>query len=67
MMSQYTPAYAALTHPPFDRAVTEEEYAEVAEAAADFGFENGWIQDPASSDPALAMLGENMSPGHGTV
>ncbi|MBR3222958.1 MAG: radical SAM protein [Kiritimatiellae bacterium] len=67
VMSQYTPAYAALTHPPFDRAVTAEEYAEVAEAAADFGFENGWIQDPASADPALALLGENMSPGHGTV
>ena len=67
VMSQYTPAYAALGRPPFDRPVTEDEYAEVAEAAADFGFENGWFQDRASADPSLALLGENMSPGHGTV
>ena len=67
VMSQYTPAYAALGRPPFDRPVTEDEYAEVAEAAADFGFKNGWVQDMAASDPSLALLGENMQPGHGTV
>ena len=67
VMSQYTPAYRALETPPFDRKVSEEEYSSVTEAASDFGFSNGWIQDPSSADPALALLGENMSPGHGSV
>ena len=67
VMSQYTPAYEALSRPPFDRRVTADEYAEVAEAAADFGFENGWVQDLSSADPSLDLLGENMKSGHGTV
>lgn len=67
IMSQYTPAYKALGTPPFDRTVTEAEYESVTEAAADFGFGNGWIQDYAAADPKLALLGENMPSGHGTV
>jgi len=67
VMSQYTPAYRALETPPFDRKVSEEEYSSVTEAAADFGFANGWIQDPSSADPSLALLGENMPPDHGSV
>jgi len=67
VMSQFTPAYRALETPPFDRGVTEEEYATVTEAAADFGFENGWIQGFEASDPKLALLGENMGPDHGVV
>ena len=67
VMSQFTPAYRALETPPFDRGVTEEEYETVAEAAADFGFENGWIQGYAASDPKLALLGEHMSADHGVV
>ena len=67
VMAQYTPAYRALECPPLDRPVTEEEYESVTEAAADFGFENGWIQDYAASDPKLALLGENMTANHGTV
>ena len=67
VMSQYTPAYGAHARPPFDRRVTADEYAEVAEAAADFGFENGWVQDLSSADPSLDLLGENMKSGHGTV
>ena len=67
VMSQFTPAYKALETPPFDRTVTEEEYESVTEAAADFGFENGWIQGYAAADPKLALLGENMSEGHGPV
>ena len=67
IMSQYTPAYRALGTPPFNRKVTEEEYESVTEAAADFGFENGWIQGYEAADPALALLGENMPGGHGTV
>ena len=67
VMSQFTPAYKAKETPPFDRSVTPEEYEEVAEAAADFGFGNGWVQDLSASDPALALLGENMPSGHGSV
>ena len=67
IMAQYTPAYKALETPPFNRSVTKEEYESVTEAAADFGFENGWIQGYEASDPRLALLGENMSADHGTV
>ena len=67
VMAQYTPAYKALEVPPLDRSVTCEEYESVTEAAADFGFERGWIQGFEASDPSLALLGENMSRGHGAV
>ena len=67
VMSQFTPAYKALETPPFNRTVTHEEYESVTEAAADFGFEHGWIQDYAAADPKLALFGENMSERHGTV
>ena len=67
VMAQYTPAYKALETPPFDRGVTEEEYGSVTEAAADFGFEQGWVQGFEASDPKLALLGENMSADHGVV
>ena len=66
-MSQYTPAYLAKGKPPFDRGVTEEEYDSVTEAAADFGFENGWTQGFEAADPSIALLGENMPPDHGPV
>ena len=67
VMAQYTPAYKALETPPLDRPVTREEYESVATAASDFGFECGWIQGMEASDPSLALLGENMSCGHGPV
>ena len=67
VMAQYTPAYLARETPPLDRPVTREEYESVTEAAADFGFENGWIQGYEASDPKLALLGENMDAAHGVV
>jgi putative pyruvate formate lyase activating enzyme len=67
IMSQYTPAYEAKSVSPFDRALTEEEYGRVVEAAGDLGFENGWIQAFAAADPGAALLGENMPQGHGVV
>ena len=67
VMSQFTPAYRALSTPPFNRKVTEDEYESVTEAASDFGFSNGWIQGYEAADPSLALLGENMSPGHGSI
>ncbi|MBP5284485.1 MAG: radical SAM protein [Kiritimatiellae bacterium] len=67
IMSQYTPAYKALETPPFDRCVSEDEYASVVEAAEKLGFCNGWTQGFESADPELAQLGENMPSGHGPV
>lgn len=67
IMSQYTPVYKALEVPPFNREVTEEEYTEVTEAAADFGFTNGWIQGFESRNPDLDLLGESMPQGHAAV
>ena len=67
VMSQYAPAFTACTTPPFDRVVTEEEYASVTEAAADFGFERGWIQGFGSRDTSSDLVGENMTSGEGTV
>ena len=67
VMSQYAPAFTAMDTPPFDRVVTEDEYASVTEAAADFGFGRGWIQGVESRDPFSDLVGENMSPGEGTA
>ena len=67
VMSQYAPAFTAMDTPPFDRVVTEDEYASVTEAAADFGFGRGWIQGVESRDPSSDLVGENMSPGEGTA
>lgn len=67
LMSQYTPTYKAAAMPPLNRSISEEEYRMVTEAAADFGFENGWTQAFEAADPAIALLGDNMPPEHGKV
>ena len=67
VMSQYAPAFTAHDTPPFNRVVTEDEYAAVTEAAADFGFEHGWIQGFGSRDPSSDLVGENMTAGEGAV
>ena len=66
VMSQYTPAFEGKASPPFDRALMEDEYSLVAEAAEALGFENGWIQGFGAAVPS-ELLGERMPPGHGTV
>ena len=67
VMSQYAPAHLAGGVPPFDRVVSEDEYSSVTEAAADFGFTNGWIQGFESRDASSDLVGENMAPGEGAV
>ena len=67
IMSQYTPAYGAISLPPFNRRVTEEEYESVVDAADDLGFENGWIQRFESSDSEMQLFGENMNAGYGVT
>ena len=67
LMSQYTPAYKALSTPPFDRTLTEAEYSLVTDAAEELGFENGWTQGFAAADPDSPLFGENMQADHGSV
>lgn len=67
IMAQYTPAYKAKEIPELNRQLTREEYERVVDASFDLGFENGWIQDFAASDPKLALLGENMAADYGAV
>ena len=67
IMSQYTPAYGAISLPPFNRRVTEEEYESVVDAADNLGFENGWIQGFESSDSEMQLFGENMNAGYGVT
>jgi putative pyruvate formate lyase activating enzyme len=44
LMSQYTPASAAQTRPPFDRPLTPGEYQAALDHAQNLGFENLFIQ-----------------------
>lgn len=67
IMSQYTPAYGAISLPPFNRRVTEEEYESVVDGADNLGFENGWIQGFESSDSEMQLFGENMNAGYGVT
>ncbi|HPS09705.1 MAG TPA: radical SAM protein [Kiritimatiellia bacterium] len=66
VMSQYTPVYRAMRLSGWDRKVSEDEYALLTEAAADLGFENGWIQEFEGDAPA-DLLGQAMSAGEGAV
>ena len=65
LMSQYTPAHFAASTPVWNRPISEDEYTRVADAMADLGFENGWVQEYAPHRSTL--LGEDMKPGHGSV
>ena len=49
LMSQYTPMGTLAKTPPFDRGVTEEEYAAVLSWAELLGLQNGYRQDAAAS------------------
>ncbi len=66
VMSQYTPVYRAAGREGWGRAVREEEYALLTEAAADLGFENGWIQEFEGEAPT-DLLGQSMPAGEGAV
>jgi len=45
LMRQYFPAHLATGTPGIDRKITDEEYAEAAEALEEAGLENGWVQE----------------------
>jgi len=49
LMSQYYPAHNARSCPPLDRKLWSEEYSRAVKALDEFGFTNGWVQDPVTS------------------
>ncbi len=66
VMSQYTPVHRAERLEGWNSTVRAEEYALLTEAAADLGFENGWIQEFEGDAPA-DLLGQTMPAGEGAV
>lgn len=49
LMAQYHPRHRAGEHPPLDRALTQEEYAEVVEWAVQAGFGHLYLQETESA------------------
>jgi putative pyruvate formate lyase activating enzyme len=45
LMSQYTPCHLALSDETLCRRVTGAEYSEAVDLLAEYGLENGWIQE----------------------
>ena len=66
VMSQYTPVHEALHSESWSSKVQRREYERLTEAAADLGFENGWIQEFKGNAPA-DLLGQDMPSGEGSV
>ena len=67
LMSQYTPAHAALRTPGWDRTIAEEEFLRVTDEAARLGMDEGWTQPWGSAVGDDELMGENMPPGEGAV
>ena len=67
MMSQYTPAHAALRTPGWDRTIAEEEFLRVTDEAARLGMDEGWTQPWGTAVGNDELMGENMAPGPGAV
>ena len=67
LMSQYTPAHAALGVPGWNRTVTEEEFLRVVDEAERLGLDEGWTQPWGTATGDDELLGANMAPGEGSV
>ena len=67
LMSQYTPAHAALRTPGWDRTILEEEFDRVTEEAARLGLDEGWTQPWGTATGDDELLGANMPPGEAPV
>ena len=67
LMSQYTPAHAALATPGWDRTISESEFLRVTDEAARLGMDEGWTQPWGTAVGDDELLGENMPPGEGAV
>lgn len=66
VMAQYNPVGQARVTPGWDRRLSPEEFAPIAELVDDLGFENGWVQ-PCEETTAECMLGDDMQAGYGEV
>ena len=66
VMSQYTPVHRALESESWNSKIQQREYERLTDAAADLGFENGWIQEFNGDKPA-DLLGQEMPSGEGSV
>lgn len=62
VMAQYTPAHRAVSMPPWDRRVSEKEYALVSDEIGRLGFETGWVQEWSGESPR-DLVGFNMPAG----
>lgn len=67
LMSQYTPAHAALRAAPWNRTIAEEEFLRVTDEAARLGMDEGWTQPWGTAVGDDELMGENMPPGPGDV
>lgn len=67
VMAQYVPAHRAAGGPaPWNRRITEEEYASVAEAVEALDFDQGWVQE-FEGNAAADLVGYHMKPEEGSV
>jgi putative pyruvate formate lyase activating enzyme len=66
VMSQYTPVHGALRKDGWKSKVQQREYERLTDAAAELGFENGWVQEFEGEAPA-DLLGQAMPSGEGSV
>ena len=66
VMAQYNPVGPARALAGWDRRLTPEEFAPLADLAGDLGFEQGWVQ-PCEAETAERMLGDDMAAGYGEV
>ncbi|MBI2858142.1 MAG: radical SAM protein [Chloroflexi bacterium] len=57
LMAQYSPQYRAADYPLLSRKISVSEYAEATQALEEFGLDNGWQQQPESSDCYLPDFG----------
>lgn len=62
IMSQYLPAYKAVSQKSWNRRITREEYDEVCDAMDRLGFNAGWIQDFEETSPR-DLVGFEMEEG----
>jgi putative pyruvate formate lyase activating enzyme len=61
VMSQYYPAYKALSHKKLGKRISQEDYSEVTGKMQQLGLDNGWLQ-PFQGDFDERFAGENFTP-----
>jgi putative pyruvate formate lyase activating enzyme len=62
VMAQYNPCHRAGRIPLLAREINQEEYAEVLQLLEELGIENGWVQEPGTSDHYLPDFSRQSHP-----